>query len=178
LEDQDAAAEGTSGASELDAKKTLGALNSTSDNTCGPNLTWELNDEGILTISGTGKMSDYRPRVAPWYYDSRDLIKAVVVQEGVTSIGNYAFYSLENCTDFSLPQSLTSIGKSGFSNCRALTEIVLPAGVSVLGDNAFRGCVNLHKVVLPDEYPEGGINVFSGCADDLQLLDSNNNVVE
>ncbi|MBE7004453.1 MAG: leucine-rich repeat domain-containing protein, partial [Ruminococcaceae bacterium] len=77
----------------------------------GTNLSWTLDDQGTLTISGTGKMADY------WYdspfYDS-DAVKKVVIKKGVTSIGDWAFYYCSSLTSVSIPNSVTSIGDNAF----------------------------------------------------------------
>lgn len=83
---------------------------------CGDDLTWKLNREtGVLTISGTGEMWDYAGSGGPWHWH-RELINKVIVEEGVTSIGDYAFYSLSFLetlqVDFEIPQSVRSIGKN------------------------------------------------------------------
>jgi hypothetical protein len=85
--------------------------------TCGDNLTWTLDDSGTLTISGTGDMTNYEyPKEqyrAPWGTSS---IKKVVIKNGVTSIGNDAFYKCTNLTSIEIPNSVTSIGGDAFSN--------------------------------------------------------------
>lgn len=81
----------------------------------GDNLTWTLDDEGTLTISGTGEMSDYMYQVGPWGSG----VKKAVIQEGVTSIGNYAFWGCIGLTEVVIPDSVTSIGNDlncAFSN--------------------------------------------------------------
>ena len=78
--------------------------------TCGDSATWSF-DGSTLTISGTGDMADYTGDNAPWYYHQLD-IKKVVVQPGITSIGDYAFYSFWNATEVVIPEGVTSIGAS------------------------------------------------------------------
>ena len=91
--------------------------------TCGTNLTWSLDDEGVLTISGEGKMANYtEDSTAPWY-SKRTQIKNVVIEDGVTSIGKYAFYNYKssqsiifNCTQ---DYALTNFDQYFLSNCSA-----------------------------------------------------------
>ena len=134
------------------------------------NITWSFDDEtGVLTISGTGEMMDYHNNgvlpisdtkmaivtSAPWgaFYDD---IKSVIIEEGVTSVGNYAFYHYENeyleeaLTDVQLPSTITRIGDHAFESCGELAEINLPEGLSSLGKNAFAFCENLNRMDLPD----------------------------
>ena len=88
-----------------------------SSGTCGAegdNLTWTLDSEGTLTISGTGAMTDYSyGSKAPWY-SSRSSIKSVTIGSGVTTIGNYAFYYCSSLASVTIPDSVTSIGGGAF----------------------------------------------------------------
>ena len=81
---------------------------------CGADLTWTLNTEtGVLEISGMGEMFDYQ-YVAPWYMTG---VNTVVIGEGVTSIGDHAFYKCEGLTSITIPNSVTTIGWEAFSGC-------------------------------------------------------------
>ena len=100
------------------------------EGTCGGNLTWALDSEGTLTISGTGAMTDYsNDSNAPWY-SSRSSIKSVIIENGVTSIGDYAFCIYYSLTSATIPDSVTSIGDSAFSNCYSLTSVTIPNSVT------------------------------------------------
>lgn len=95
--------------------------------TCGENLTWTLDSEGTLTISGEGEMANYEyPDNPPWY-ESRKEILNIVIEDGVTTVGKCAFESCENADSVALPDGLTSIGESAFFWCYAL-NIVLSKG--------------------------------------------------
>ena len=84
------------------------ALAYTDSGTCGENVQWALNDDGVLTISGIGPMTDFQISTAPWYaYFIRDNIHQIVIEEGVTTVGTYAFMSLWQVTDVYLPSTLT-----------------------------------------------------------------------
>ena len=113
--------------------------------TCGDNLTWTLNENGTLTISGTGAMDDGQE-----WYDQRGDIKSVVIGAGVTSIGDYAFFecgSLENVT-FAPGSQLASIGVNAFYYCYSLGSIEIPSSVTTIGDLAFADCGNLENVTF------------------------------
>ena len=100
-------------------QEQLPRLPGIADGKCG-GLTWLLSDEGVLTVSGKGRMPDYSgSALAPWY-DYRNQITALEVEEGATSIGNYAFFDCTGLTSVSLPESLTKLGRSCFSGCDSL----------------------------------------------------------
>ncbi len=94
--------------------------------TCGDNLTWELADDGILTISGTGSMKNYISILgrSPWYSNRSDIAK-VIINSGVETIGNYAFYRCSGITDILIAESVTSISSTAFSGCSGLKNIVM-----------------------------------------------------
>ena len=109
-----------------------------SSGTCGPNLKWHLTDDGVLTISGKGKMNDYlyRNRL-PWYkYD----IKRIIIGDGATTIGEAAFKDCSNLTSVTIPNSVTTIGSGAFSDCYALTSVTIGNSVTEIGDGAFCDC--------------------------------------
>ena len=116
--------------------------------TCGPNTNWVL-EKGVLTISGTGEMTDFENASAPWHA-YRQQIVSVVVEEGVTSIGKSAFYECENMTSVSLPNGIDSISYGSFCFCKSLTEIWIPDSVTSIGSSAFAYCSNLNSISLPE----------------------------
>ena len=127
--------------------------------TCGANLTWTF-EKGVLTISGTGEMTNYgRQTGAPWY-SLNDSIISVTFGDGITSIGDYAFYDCASLISMTIPNSVTSIGINAFSGCSGLTSITIPNNISSIGSPAFSGCIGLTS-----------INVESGNA----VYDSRNN---
>ena len=104
--------------------------NTVRDNTCGENLTWSLSN-GVLTISGDGKMTDFSDTgTVPWRSDMLKLT-TVIVEEGVTSIGSYAFDKATKLTNVTLPSTLTSIGNYSFDICRAIVILDIPDNVEI-----------------------------------------------
>ena len=93
---------------------------------CGENLTWTLDAAGTLTVSGTGAMEDYDgfPGSVPWYSNC-DSIKAVVVENGVTSIGHSAFSDCSSLTSITIPESVTTIGIAAFYGCSSLKDVFI-----------------------------------------------------
>ncbi|MBQ7901715.1 MAG: leucine-rich repeat protein, partial [Clostridia bacterium] len=96
--------------------------------TCGDNLTWILDDAGLLTISGTGDMydyyGDYQPEDIPWY-PVRSKVFSVVLENGVTSIGNDAFYECTNLSDITISDSFKSIGYTPYEKCNNINKIYI-----------------------------------------------------
>lgn len=116
---------------------------------CGDDLTWTLDSEGVFTVSGTGAMQDYDySNKAPWDEQKRYMILSVVVQDGVTHIGNGAFSECYSLTSIELPGSVATIGEDAFSNC-GLTNVTLPEGVTRIEDYAFHNCNDLVCITVP-----------------------------
>ncbi len=116
--------------------------------TCGDDLTWNLTDDGILTISGQGSMDDIPNSDIPWY-DVRDSVKKLVVEEGVTEIAPYAFSYCSNLADVTLPTSLINILDYAFCGCTSLKELIIPEGVVLIGGSIISGCYSLESVSFP-----------------------------
>ena len=112
----------------------------------GDNLTWILDDEGVLTISGTGVMASWNWKGSPWYAN-KDKIESVVIEDGVTSIGANAFDGCSGLTSITIPSSVTSIGEYTFDGCSGLTSITIPNSVKSIGTSAFSGCSGLTRVI-------------------------------
>lgn len=137
----------------------------TPDGVCGENLTWTLAD-GVLTISGNGAMADFDHVIGwdhsmPWY-PYQDEICSVVVNEGVTTIGNNAFYWCKSQKTVDLPKTITQIGHWAFGSCSGLAEIVLPTGLSEIEYGAFYGCTSMKQITLPAGLKKIGSNTFNG----------------
>ena len=140
----------------------LGAL-ADDNNKCGENLTWGLDEIGILTISGTGDMYNYSSAYpAPWS-EYNDIIASITISDGVTSIGDNAFHS---CCAESIDlqcTSLVSIGKNAFSRCTMLTSIFIPESVQSIGSEAFSLCEGLSMVELPTTLTKIPDGIFTDC---------------
>ena len=130
---------------------------------CGENLTWILTEDGVLTISGTGEMTDY-PNFAdvPWNA-YREKILSVVMEPGVTSVGRYAFFQCINMTSVEMPEGVTSIGNNAFSACRNLTSVVIPESVTNIGFAAFMACNGLTSITIPAGVASISSTSFGAC---------------
>jgi hypothetical protein len=124
--------------------------------------------EGTLTVSGTGAMNDYNSGSQP-YFSSRNSIQSVLVEAGVTHIGNYAFYQFTNLSSISMSDGLLSIGNYAFSGCTALSSISLSEGLLSIGNNAFYGCTALSSISLPEGLLSIGNYAFYGCTSPVSL---------
>ena len=135
--------------------------------TCGKNVTWRLDGEGTLTISGSGEMEDYDYSTGvhyqPWY-SIRNSIKRIVVKEGVTHIGETAFYDCDNVTSIILPNGLTSIGRYAFEASGGFESIPIPSSVTNIGAAAFRSCHSLANISLPNGITNIGELAFACCS--------------
>ena len=128
----------------------------------GDNLTWVLTDDGTLTISGSGEMKSYSGFHPTWYYKQEKML-SVVIEPGVTSIGDYAFQTCWSLASVTIPGSVTSIGSYAFSYCSSLTSVTIPEGVTSIGNYAFSDCSNLTSVTIPESVTSIGYRIFSGC---------------
>ena len=130
---------------------------------CGTNITWTLTDDGVLTISGTGAMADFTGEdPAPWR-SNRSNISSVIIEPGVTSIGNGAFGSYTNLRSVTIPASVTSIGEKAFSSS-GLSSVTIPAGVESIGKEAFYNCGGLSSVTIPASVERIGSKAFSNSS--------------
>ena len=146
--------------------------------TCGDQLTWMLETSGLLTISGTGEMYDYSSFSAPWYSE-RGSIEHIVLEEGVTSISNYAFEYCTRLMSVAIPDSIASIGNSAFSNCTSLTSVTIPDSITNIGNSAFSCCDSLTSVTIPASVTSIGGGAFGMCASLTDIMvDSNNPAYE
>ena len=129
---------------------------------CGADVKWSLKD-GVLTISGSGAMADYAINSpAPWA-GFKSIIRSVVVQEGVTGIGSFAFFKHPALESAILPAGLKSIGVCAFGDCSKLSEAALPEGLTHLGNEAFTSTA-LKRVVLPESLETLDERAFAECA--------------
>ena len=130
--------------------------------TCGDNLTWKLDDEGTLTISGKGAMTEWVDSdSAPWKTYSNTINK-VVIQPGVTSIGKEAFSWCKNLRSITIPEGVTSIKNGAFYGCGALTSVTIPESVTSIEDSVFAGC-GLRSITIPEGVTSIGEYAFYAC---------------
>lgn len=133
---------------------------------CGENVSWKLDADGTLTVSGSGAMTDYAvdgDGKSPFAAFESE-IKDVVIEAGVTTVGDNAFYECYNVSEVTLPDGLVSVGDSAFYYCRELSELSIPDSVMVIGRRGFRSCLALETVTLPDGVERIGEKAFDDTA--------------
>lgn len=147
----------------LTAGLDLSAYAQTYSGTCGDNVKWTLDtDTRTLTISGSGRMTDYMCNGdVPWYSQRAD-IKIVDIKSGVTSIGDDAFFGCNSLTRIAIPNSITNIGEWAFNGCENLTSIIIPNSITSIGYCAFQSA-GLINITIPDSVKDIASSAFSNC---------------
>lgn len=141
----------------------------------GSNLTWALDNEGTLTISGEGAMADWMSESdVPWH-SYRATIKKVTIGNQVTSLGEYAFHSCFVLEQINIPLGVTTIGRAAFLGCVALSQITIPNSVTSIECFAFAACSSLTYVHIPDSVINIGSGCFSSCLALTQITVDQNN---
>lgn len=135
---------------------------------CGTNARWTLDNQGTLTIFGTGDMSDYKENNVPWK-NFRSSIKSIIIEEGITRIGNYAFHNCSNATSVNISNTVKSIGYYAFNGCRGLPGIEIPNSVTSIGSTAFGGCTNISEIFIPYNVTSVGQGAFYECSSSLKI---------
>ncbi len=153
---------------------------------CGANLNWSFDEaSGTLTITGSGAMDDYEAVGNPDWQDIRRQVKTLILPDGLTSIGSFAFVRFWMTDPVVIPQSVTRIGMAAFNDCDMsavtipdtvkaveygafcscdnLTELRIPAGISELSEEVFASCTGLTSLEIPSSIKTIGDKAFQGC---------------
>ena len=130
----------------------------------GSDVSWELNAKTMaLSISGTGAMAAYAYSSSVPWTSVHDKITSATIAEGVTSVGNNAFYDCSNLATVSIPTGVTEISDNAFSGCSNLATVSIPDGVTTIGANAFSSCEKLESITLPAGLTSIGSFAFYAC---------------
>ncbi|MBR6271049.1 MAG: leucine-rich repeat domain-containing protein [Lachnospiraceae bacterium] len=130
---------------------------------CGPNATYELLTDGTFTVSGTGGMTNYaNVRSVPWY-NVGSYIRRVVIEDGITKVGNYAFRECHQLSSVSLGSDVEVIGISAFYHCSGLKTVIFPDSLKSIGTSAFFWCPRIESITLPDNLTSIGNSAFCFC---------------
>lgn len=139
---------------------------------CGPNVHWQLTADGELTISGQGKMWDATLTSELWETPNglterwdglKGYIRSVNIEEGVTSIGDYAFFNCPVLEEISISDSITYIGSDAFTQCEGLKHIDIGSNVTSAGSYVFDRCVRLESVTIGSGLKRISTGMFTGC---------------
>ncbi len=143
--------------------------------TCGKDVSYSFETAtGTLTIQGTGEMKNYNFTLTPWRSYRSDIL-VVIIKDGVTSIGNYAFFDCSALSFVSIPNSVTSIGANAFLGCTSLTAIEISDNVTSIGNSAFRDCTGLTSVTIGSGVKKIGNYAFSSGVN-LSSINVNMNI--
>lgn len=139
--------------SNVNVFEAFAALEGGCGTTCKPNtVKWSLDEEsGVMTITGESMMLNFGS-TAPGWDEYRDLIKKIVIKNGVENIGDFAFKYCKNLKSVVIENGVTAIGSRAFLACRALESVSIPESITKIGDNAFYGCISLDasKLSIPN----------------------------
>ncbi|MBQ7900914.1 MAG: leucine-rich repeat protein, partial [Clostridia bacterium] len=140
------------------------------------NISWSLSNAGMLTLSGNGAMDSFGETLAPWS-EYKQSVKFIYVSDGITTIGDYAFYDLGDVKSVYIPESVEAIGSSAFEKCGKLKEISLSKGLKTIGEAAFKYCSELKDVNIPKNVEAISATAFSNCDKlrDINVDKHNNN---
>ena len=136
-------------------------------------LNWEFDGVNTLTISATAGIKtmpnfDNSSNRPDWEAD-KDNIEYVIIEEGVASIGDNAFYNHGNLNSVEISSSVTAIGEGTFRSCYSLTDINIPNSVTSIGSGAFEGCNSLIHINIPNSVTWIGYSAFEGCNSLIQI---------
>ena len=128
----------------------------------GTNLTWAYNSTTkTLTISGSGDMN--LPETWRTWTTIEDYCQTIIIESGVSTIGDNAFNSFDVVSSVSIPNTVVSIGEYAFRDCKKLTSIIIPNGVLSIGEYCFWGCDELESAQIPNTVTSIGKCAFCGC---------------
>lgn len=135
---------------------------------------WNLDDLGVLTISGNGSMKNYNDLYlpTPWKYKKSE-IKKVVIEQGVENIGSNSFSDCKNLTEVSIADSVIKIGAESFKGCSNLSKIDLPNSIKNIEHKSFYACTSLKRITIPNSVISLGDEAFYGCESLISISLSN-----
>lgn len=130
---------------------------------CGDSVQWHFSpDSGLLIISGKGAINNFPfpGTPTPW---KRTSVDSLVIEEGITEIGDYAFYYCEKIKSIKLPNSLTRIGAFAFTGCKGLDSLEIPASVRYIEHSAFCYCRNIKSLKIQSDSIDIASFAFGFC---------------
>ena len=131
----------------------------------GDEVYWKFTSDGVLTIYGEGQMGDYyvlNQSYNTWHRRHNE-ITAIVIEKGITRIGDQAFLDCQKITNITIPEGVTYIGAEAFKGCYALANVTLPESLAELGASAFHQCNELRSIRIPDGITVIREKTFANC---------------
>ncbi len=158
--DEDTTESTTESSTETTTETTTESITETTTilEKCGDNITYSLDSDGVLTLSGSGNMYDYDndDSKRPPFFAYKDNITKVVIEDGITNIGEYMFAYCNKITSVTMPHSVKTIKQNAFLYSTKLEEIAIPYGVQTIEDSAFEECWNLKSIEIPSSVTSMG----------------------
>ncbi len=149
---------GNTSGSVPDAESASGAVE-------GASINWSYDEKSkTLTLTGTGAMPDFESSEKVSWYAVRHSVEKIAIADGITSLGNYAFYYSPKLTEVNIPASVASVGKLAFAFCSSLKAVTLPDALTYIGDSAFEGCRSLEGIYVPSAVTGIGERAFAHCS--------------
>ena len=130
---------------------------------CGESVTYTVYSDMSMVISGAGEMKDYVDADLHIDDDYYQKIKSVTIEDGVTSIGEFAFYYCTSLTSVTIGNGVTHIGNAAFNECYSLASVTIPNSVTEIGNGAFNLCSDLSSVEIPSSLTVISSALFFGC---------------
>ena len=128
------------------------------------NISWSYSkDTHVLSISGSGKMPDAASAAELPWASVRGAVTEVKVGEGVSAIGDYAFYSMKKLEKVSIAEGVETLGVCSFAFCSSLEDVKLPTSLTKLGESTFEGCAALNEITVPANVSDIGERAFAFC---------------
>ncbi len=152
---------------------SVSAATEVASGTCNTSISWTLDSNGLLIISGSGNMPKYEDDSPP-YSSYNTQIKSVKIEDGITSVSYGAFYRFSQIESVILPSTLQYVNDVAFSECTSLKNIIIPEGTYSIGDSAFYKCTSLESIIIPDSVYSIGENAFCYCSNLSNIQLSNN----
>lgn len=131
---------------------------------CNGAVKWELDENGLLVISGSGVLSTVDDETMPWEEDGyKYTIRNVIIKRGITGFSIFSFLNEKSLETVVLPDTLIEIPNRAFHSCTALKKINIPDSVTSIGEIAFQDCDSLTNIVIPSSVTSIGSQAFSNC---------------
>ena len=125
------------------------------------NLNWKIEDNALI-IGGVGDMENYSEEKTPPWHNKHEEIKKVIIESGITIIGDCAFRGLKNLEEVIISNDVNAIGVRAFESCKSLKKVTFPKNVlTIIGVSAFASCTSLEKVQINAEFI--GVSAFTNC---------------